>query len=140
MPSFVHNNNCLIDLYNRDLQTTIILFTRIMSSHKTDWILSMSSLLTLSCFSYCRVNSLMNALEFRLREIFINGNKLFLLFLYFAYVFPYSAVIDCLFPYPFFYTDVVAVFVYSLIMSTSPVIMFLKSCFMKTVAIFAIVF
>ena len=45
----VHNNNCLIDLYNSDLQTTIILYTRNVSSYKADWFLSESPLLALSC-------------------------------------------------------------------------------------------
>ena len=33
-PFRVHNNNCSLDLYDKDLQTTIILFTRNVSSHK----------------------------------------------------------------------------------------------------------
>ena len=45
----VHNNNCPIDLYNRDLQTTTVLFTRIVSLHRTDWILSE---LLLNCLAY----------------------------------------------------------------------------------------
>ena len=38
--SFAYNNSCSPDLYSRDLRTTIILFSRNGSSHKTDWILS----------------------------------------------------------------------------------------------------
>ena len=38
-----------IDLYNRDPQITIILFTSNMSSHKTDWILFELPLPALSC-------------------------------------------------------------------------------------------
>ena len=34
------NNNCSMDLYNGDIQTTIILFTGNVSSYKTNWILS----------------------------------------------------------------------------------------------------
>ena len=46
----VHDNNCWIDLYNRDLQTTIILFIHNVSSRKTDWFLSELPLLALSWF------------------------------------------------------------------------------------------
>ena len=73
--SFACNNNCSIDLYNRDLQTTIFLFTRNVSSHKTDWILCESPLLVLSCRLYSMVSSLMSALQGEclcLSEIFIN--------------------------------------------------------------------
>ena len=38
--SLAYNNNCSIDLYSRDLRTTIILFSRNVPSHKTDWIIS----------------------------------------------------------------------------------------------------
>ena len=75
----IRNNNCSIDFYNRDLQTTITLFTRNVSSHKTHWILSESPLLALSCLLYRVVSSLMNTLEGEylcLREIPINVNKL----------------------------------------------------------------
>ena len=34
----LNNNNCWTDLYNGDLQTTIILFKHHVSSYKTDWI------------------------------------------------------------------------------------------------------
>ena len=57
------NNNSAIGLYNRDLQTAIILFTRNVSSHKTDRILYALPLLAPSCLLYRRVNSMMNALE-----------------------------------------------------------------------------
>ena len=58
----VHNNNCSKDLYNRDLQTTIILFTRHVPSHTTNWIISESALSALLCLLYCRLSSIMNAL------------------------------------------------------------------------------
>ena len=72
----VRNNNCSIDL-----QTTIILFTCNVSSHKTDWILAELPLPALSCLLYLRVSSLMNAVQEEclcLREISINVNKLLL--------------------------------------------------------------
>ena len=59
----VHNNNCSIDLYNRELQTTIILFSCNVSSHKTDWIISELLLLTQYCLLYRMVSSLMNSVE-----------------------------------------------------------------------------
>ena len=71
--SFVYHNNCSIDLYNSPLQTTIILFTRNLSSHSTDWILSKSPLPSLFCLFHRRVSSLMNTLEgecLNLREIY----------------------------------------------------------------------
>ena len=52
-----NNNNCSIDLYSRDLQTTIIHFIRKVSSHKTDWILTELLLPALFCLLYCKVRS-----------------------------------------------------------------------------------
>ena len=83
--SYAYNKNCSIDLYNRDVQTTITLFTRNMSSHKTERILSELPLLALSYFLYRVVSCLMNKLEeecFCLREISKNLNKLLLVFVY----------------------------------------------------------
>ena len=85
----VHNNNCSIHLYNRDHQTTIILFIRNVSSHKTDWIVSELPLPALSCLLYRMVNSLMNALKVEwicLYEISLNVNKLFIVVFVFLYV------------------------------------------------------
>ena len=56
----IHNNNCSLDLYNRDLQITIILFTRNVSSHKINWILYELPLLALSCLLYHRLSSRMS--------------------------------------------------------------------------------
>ena len=86
----VYNNNCSIDVYNRDLQTTIILFTCNVSSHKTDWILSELPLLALSCLLYCRLSSLRNALKGEclcLLEISVNEKKVvyIIVFVYFVY-------------------------------------------------------
>ena len=70
--------------YNRDLQTTVIFFTRNVSSYKTDGIPPESPLLVLSFYI-----SLMIALEWKylcLRDIFINTKRCLLLFLYFVYV------------------------------------------------------
>ena len=75
----LHNNNSSIDLYNRDLQTTIILFTCNVSLHNTDWILSESPLLALSYLLYRMLSSLVNTLDgecLALREISINVNNL----------------------------------------------------------------
>ena len=52
-----------IDLYNRDLETTIILFKQNVSSHKTDLILSDLLLPAMSCLLCRLVSSLMNVLE-----------------------------------------------------------------------------
>ena len=104
----IHNNNCSIDFYNKDLQTTIILLSinvHVRTSHKVDWILSELPLHVLSCFSYRMVSSLMSVHDgecFCLREISINVNKFFtlLLFLHFVYVCPCTVVvIACLFIY-----------------------------------------
>ena len=59
--------NSSADLYNRYLQTTIIMFTRNVSSHKTGWILSESPLLALS-FICC---------------FFLLGRRVFFIFYYF---------------------------------------------------------
>ena len=101
----LHNNNCSIDLWNENLQTTIILFARNVSSHKTDWILSASPLLDLSCLLYRRVSSLINALKREYLcpcEISINVNKLFTVIFVLRLRCPYSAVVACLFLNPFF--------------------------------------
>ena len=105
----LHINNCSIELYNSDLQTTIILFTRNVSSHKTDWILDELQLLALFCLLYCRVSSLINALEEEclcLREISINVNKMFIVIFVFILLFvPFfytDVVVACLLLYPFF--------------------------------------
>ena len=47
----VYYYNCLLDLYNIEIQTTIILFTRNMPSHKTDLILKELPLPVLSFIS-----------------------------------------------------------------------------------------
>ena len=82
-----HNNNCSIDLYNRDLQTTIILFTHNLSSHKTDWIPSELPLLFIS-----QDKRSVEGKCVCLREISINANKLLLLLL-FLYVYVVLAVL-----------------------------------------------
>ena len=77
--TFAYNSNCSeSDLYNRDLRTTIILFTRNVFSHKAAWILSEMPLLALSCLLYSMVSSLMSELDgecLLIREIFIFVNK-----------------------------------------------------------------
>ena len=106
----IHNNNC-----STDLQTTIILFTRNVSSDKTDWILYELPMLALSCLLYRMVSSLMNALEGEclcLCEISINVNKLFIVICVFCLRCPCSVVVACLLVYPLFYTDVVAIFLF----------------------------
>ena len=68
--SFAYNNNCSIHLYNRNLRTTIILFTHNVALHKTNWILSELPFM---------ISSLMNGLEgdrLCLPEISKNVNKL----------------------------------------------------------------
>ena len=108
-----HNNNCSIDLCNRNLQTTIILFTRKVSSHKIDWILAESPFLALSYIWHRIISNLINAREIEclwLREISINVNKLFTVVCGFCLCPPCSIVVACLLVYPLFYTDVVAIF------------------------------
>ena len=97
----IHNKNYSIDLYNRDLQT------QLCSSHATclhtrlnEFFLNCQAT-ALSYFLYCRINSLMNALErecLSFREISINVNNLFplLLFEYILYICPCSVVDACL--------------------------------------------
>ena len=99
------NNNCPIDLYNKDLQTTIILFTCNMSSHRTDWILSELPLLAMSCLVYCLVSRLMNAFKGEclcLCETPININKLFIVILVCCLHCPWSVVVVRLLVYPLF--------------------------------------
>ena len=87
----IYNNICLIDTYNRDLQTTIILFTNNVSSHKTDWFFFELPLPALSCLLYYRLSNLKNALEGKclyLLKVPINVNKSFtlLLLVFFVYI------------------------------------------------------
>ena len=102
----VRNNDCTIYLNNRDLQTTINLFTRNVSSHTTVWTHFELPLPALSCLLYRRASSVMNALEGeRLPSRNIYKCKrviLLLVFVYFLYV--YRVVNACLLVYPFFYT------------------------------------
>ena len=59
----VHNNNCSISLFNRDLQTTIILFTRNMFSYKTDWEFFLNSVACSSLPFISQLSSLINVLD-----------------------------------------------------------------------------
>ena len=101
---YVPNNNCSIYLYNRYLQTTIIIFTRNVPLHKTDWILSELPLRVLSWILYLRVSSLMeNEGEYLcLLKISINVNKLFIVICVFCLRCPCSVVVACLLVIPFF--------------------------------------
>ena len=86
-------------------RTAIILFTRNVSSHKTDWILSEFPLSTLSCLLHHRVSSLKNAHNGEclcLREIYINVNK-FIVICVFCLRCPCSVVVACLLVYSFFF-------------------------------------
>ena len=111
-----HNNNCSIDLYNRDLKTTIILFTRNLSSDKTDWILSELPLPDLPCILYRRVSSLINAFEAKclcFREVSIDVNKLFIVVCVFCLRCSCSIVVTRQVAYSLFsYIDVVAIFLF----------------------------
>ena len=80
----VHNNNSSIDPYNRDLQTTIILFT--CNVFIQDWLNSFFSLFALYFLLYRRINSLMNAL---------NGNLCKCCFLLFIYLIMFSLQCCC---------------------------------------------
>ena len=76
-----------------------------VSSHKTDWILSESPLLTLSCLLYCRPETLMNAFGeecLRFSKFAINVNKLLAVLLLLVYLFIrffYTALCCCLFTF-----------------------------------------
>ena len=102
---FAYKNNCSLHIYNRDLQATIILFTRNVSSHKTEWTLSESPLFALPC-QYRMVSSLMNALTENVFTCSVVKCFVYPLF-YFT-----SVVVTCLLLYPLFYTDVVAIFLF----------------------------
>ena len=93
----IHNSNYSIDLYNRDLQTTIILFTRKVSSHKTDWILS--EFLWLLCFPFYIAAK--QSTECTWRWISLHSQNL-----YKCKQVACGVVIVCLFIYALFYTDV----------------------------------
>ena len=122
-PSTPH---CLIDLYNRDLQTTVILFTTIIDFMQ-DWLNSSEFFPwpALCCLLNCRLNSVINALEGEyicLRDISINVNKLlavqccYCMFTCLSAFFILHFVVACLFLNPFLfifiYTDVVAIFLF----------------------------
>ena len=104
-------------LCSRDLRTTIILLLRNLSLHKTDRILTKSSLPTLNCLLYRRVRSLMKGLEeecFCLREISGNVNKLLavlLLYVFICFLY-YTLLLVVHYLFTFFYTNVVAIFLF----------------------------
>ena len=85
-----------------DLQTTIVLFTRNLSSHKTDWILSELPLPVL----YCHLNRRLSSLEGECLcrcEISINIKKSFIvIFVLLCLIYPCSIFVACLHFYPFF--------------------------------------
>ena len=83
----VSTNNCSVDFYNGDLQTTNVLFTWNVSSHKTDWILTTRSLFCLD-FVYTHANSLMKILELECSCIRLLENSIAtsLLFVYCAHI------------------------------------------------------
>ena len=96
----VHNNNCSI--YNRDLQTTIILCTTKVSSHKTDWILSEFPLLALY---FTLQSKLFN--ECTWRRISVPSRNLYkcklviVIFVFFLRC-PWSVIVACLLVYSVF--------------------------------------
>ena len=107
---FVSLNNCSIDLYNKDFQTTI--HTRL-----TEFFLHP----VLSCFLNRRVNSLMNELEGEWRpclcEIFISwlhclNNVIVACLLVFPRFLYCTLLLLVYWSIPFFYSDVVAVFLF----------------------------
>ena len=100
----LHNNYCSIALYNWDLQTTIILFTRNVSSHKNDWILSELPLLALSCLLYHRVSSF--------NEYSWSRMSLLLRNLYKCKQVAYSVVVACVFVYSLIFILMLLLFVY----------------------------
>ena len=94
----VYNNHFSVGLYKRDLHTTIIRFTRNLSSHMIDWILSELLLSALSCVLYCKLGRLMNALEREcVHETSINVNKLLAVLLLHVYLFILFVVATFLF-------------------------------------------
>ena len=114
-------------LYNRDLETTIILFTCNTSSHKTDWIRTELLLPAMSWFLYRMLRSVMIAFEGEclcLCEVPVNGSKLLVVFLMPVYPLFYSRLFCCLFTsVSLFYTDVVAIFLF-IHWSYEPIILF----------------
>ena len=106
----VSTNNCSVDLYNGDLHTTTVFFTRNASSHKTDWILTTGCLLCLT-FLYAHVNSLINIFEVECSRFYFLENSIAtsLLFVYFLHI-TWRCV--CILIYPLFsHTDVVGLLV-----------------------------
>ena len=99
----INYNNCLTDLSNEDLQTTITLFKRTAFLYKTEWT-SLVYSFALSCLLFGIVTSLMNVLEgegswLRILEISINANIVvsLLSFAYFVYIYTCSVVCGFLF-------------------------------------------
>ena len=111
-PSFtlfrVHNNNCSLDLYYEDLQTTIIFFTHNVSSHKTEWILSEPPLPALPCRFISQTK--------QSNECTWSRMSLPLRNIYKCKQVACSVVVACLLINPFLYWCCCFLFVYSLIM------------------------
>ena len=77
----VNTNNCSVDLYNGDLQTTIVFFTRNAPLHKINWIFTGRSLLCLAfLWSYT------NSLECSCSRFLENSIVISLLFVYFVHI------------------------------------------------------
>ena len=76
----LHNNNCSLDLYTKDLQTqSFSLYATFRHTRLTEFFIVVP-LLALSCILYCSIHNLMYAHEGEclcLREISTNVNKFF---------------------------------------------------------------
>ena len=95
----------ITDLYNRDLQATIILYTSNVSSHKTEWIPSELSVPALSCHLYRRLSSVINW----------NLNKCEQFYFYFCILYTLSLQCCCCILFiclSLFYTTIVTIFLF----------------------------
>ena len=115
--SHLHINNYLLDLYKRDLQTTIIPFTCNVSSYKSDWIVFE---IAIACSILPFIWQGKQSDECTWRGMSIPSRKLYkckqvvyvivVCVFYLRYSCNVVVVVACLLVYPLFYTDVDAIF------------------------------
>ena len=93
---FSSNNTYSLDLYSGDLQTTMVLFIRNVSSHKTDWITTTRLLCLAFLLSYS--NSLMNVLkvECLFSHLLVNSIATSLFFVYCVHIVCCCVLVLCI--------------------------------------------
>ena len=114
----INNKNCLIDLYRGNLLSTIILYARYTSSHKTDWIYTDP----IACFPFPFISQSKQSDVCSWMRMFSRSRNMckceyhyFIVICIFCYI--YSNNVYCCFLFPclllfFFFTEVIPIFLF----------------------------